>query len=88
MSTLGKKKNVSSVQKASIKKESAGECPNCEKVRRECEEMREIIREMFGALELCLESKGLTWEVEQEADPIVRRIKQSGLLTRKPARRK
>ena len=88
MSVSGKKKNSSSVQKTSMPEDCAGKCPNGEKMRRENEEMREILREAFYSLQLCLEAEGLTWEVEKEADPIVEKIKRSGLLTRKPAREK
>ncbi len=33
----------------------------------------EFIDELVAALELCLESKGLTWEAEHEADVLIRR---------------
>jgi hypothetical protein len=37
---------------------------------------QKLIAELASALELCLECEGITWEVEQEAGVILRRIKQ------------
>jgi hypothetical protein len=41
----------------------------------ELEKLRPLIDEMIAALELCLECEGLTWEAEQAADTVVRRVK-------------
>ena len=40
------------------------------------EDLREVLGGMIYALELCLESKLLTWEAEQEASPVVERAKR------------
>src|SRR5262249_29441068 len=40
------------------------------------EDNRSLIRSMIAALELCLESKGLSWEAEQEAEIIIARALQ------------
>ena len=39
------------------------------------EKLRPLIDEMIAALELCLECEGLTWEAEQAADTVLRRVK-------------
>jgi hypothetical protein len=41
----------------------------------ELEKLRPLIGEMIAALELCLECEGLTWEAEQAADTVLRRVK-------------
>jgi hypothetical protein len=40
------------------------------------EKMREMMGDMIAALELCLQTEGLTWEAEREAEITVRRAKE------------
>lgn len=40
------------------------------------EQMKEIINEMIGVLEMCLESGGLTWKAEQEAEFVSNKARQ------------
>lgn len=37
---------------------------------------RQIIAELITALELCMECEDLTWEAEQEAELVLRRVRQ------------
>ncbi len=48
----------------------------------ECPASREIVDELVAALEACLESGGLSWEAEQEAEILVSRYKRR--QSRKP----
>ena len=46
-------------------------------------ECRQIVRELVSALELCLQSDGLSWEAEHEADILVTRHKKPSQVRQK-----
>jgi hypothetical protein len=42
------------------------------------EKMQNTIEELVSALELCLQRENVTWEIEHEAETVLRRAKQGG----------
>jgi hypothetical protein len=47
------------------------------KAANDFDQNRQLIEELMGALELCLECDGITWEAEQEAEVALKRAKKS-----------